>query len=330
MTLNEYLSQKTSYALYKEEDFLLRKTCCFDTNLPLVVSGVENKESVLKKIEDFFGDASVTVGDGFIAADPKPLFDKTRFGYGDLAEIIRRLRDPDGCPWDKVQTPESIRTNIVEEAYELVEAIDTGKREKIEEECGDVMLQGVFCSIMTEERGLTNNDVLTALCQKLIGRHTHIFGKDRASNAEEALGFWEKAKAKEKGQRSVEDKLDSVPKTFTALQRANKVQKIVKKTGFDFPDEEEAIAKIYEEVAEFKAADKEDKEKEGGDMLFSVVNVLRLYGIDPEVALHGTTTRFEKRFRYVLEKARERGERIEEMTLEEMESLYQESKKYFR
>lgn len=328
MTFDCFIKDKTSYALYDEDKFLDRKTCCFDASVPVVVKIAKRKDEVIEKIKDFFGETKITEGDGFVAAEMKSLFEKTRFGYGDLLEIIRRLRDPDGCPWDRQQTPETIRTNVVEEAYELVEAIETGKSEKIEEECGDVMLQGVFCSVMTEENGgVSNNDVITALCKKLIGRHTHIFGQDKATDAKSALYLWEQAKAKEKGQKSVIDKLDVVPKTFTALQKAYKVQKIIKKTGFDFPTAEEAADKIKEEIAEFFDAEGADKEKEGGDMLFSVVNVLRLFNIDPEIALNGTTNRFEKRFRYVVEEGAKTGKKPEDMTLDEMERLYQAAKK---
>lgn len=327
--LEKLIEEYESFSIYCEKDFLNRKANCFDTNIPIVITNVTSEESVTDKLKDYFGELSVERKDGYIVGKPIPLFERNRFGYGDLIEIIRRLRDPDGCPWDRCQSPETIRTNIIEEAYELIEAVDLGDKDKICEECGDVLLQSAFLSVMTEEQGsLTNRDVITGICRKLIDRHTHIFGKDKANNEQEALLFWEKAKAKEKGQKGICDKLDSVPKTFTALQRANKVQKIIKKTGFDFPSTDEAIDKIYEEINEFKEAEGKDKEKEGGDMLFSVVNVLRMYNIDPEVVLNGTTARFEKRFRYVVEEAKKADKKLEEMTLEEMDKLYTEAKKY--
>ena len=323
--------EREAFTVITADAFLKRQRNCFDTGVFLVITQVtaENEREVKEKIEEYFGDVNTEKKNGYVTVEPKPLFDKTRFGYGDLIEIVKRLRDPDGCPWDRKQSPETIRTNILEEAYELVEAIETGKEEKIREECGDVLLQSVFCSVMTEEKGsVKNTDVITDLCKKLIGRHTHIFGKDKATDAESALYYWEKAKAKEKGQKTVCDKLDVVPKPFTALQKANKVQKIIAKTGFEFPNDEEAVAKIYEEVKEFLEADEKDKEKEGGDILFSAVNVLRRYGVDPEVALNGTTNKFEKRFRYVVQKAEESGRKIEELSLEEMDKLYNESKKF--
>lgn len=253
---------------------------------------------------------------------------QTEFTFSDLIEIIECLRAPDGCPWDREQTPASIKTNILEEAYELTEAIDLEDDEKMCEECGDVLLQGVFCAVMRAEKGgFTVDDVINGLCKKLVGRHTHIFGKDKAANGDEALAFWEKAKAKEKHYSSIEDKLNSIPKTFTALQRANKVQKTAKKTGFEFACVEDAEQKVLEELNEFNAAQGADKEKEGGDLLFSVVNVLRMSGIDPEVALTGTTDKFLRRFRYMIARAEEMGKRLEDMPVDEQEELYQEAKK---
>ncbi len=257
----------------------------------------------------------------------KDFISQEKFTFSDLIEIIECLRAPDGCPWDREQTPSSIRTNIIEEAYELTEAIDLNDDEKMCEECGDVLLQGVFCAVMRAEAGgFTVDDVINGLCKKLVGRHTHIFGKDKAKNGDEALAFWEKAKAKEKHYTSIEDKLASVPKTFTALQRANKVQKIVKKTGFEFACVEDAEQKIEEELTEFRMAEGTDKEKEGGDILFSVVNVLRMNGIDPEVALTGTTDKFLRRFNYMIAAAKEQGKNVEELSVDDQEKLYEEAK----
>lgn len=329
--LRNKLSNLESYALYTQNDFLKRVYRSADHNVTNVITDVTDEQAVAEKIKKIYGDAKTERGDGYVIIPPIDLFDKEKYSYEDLLEIIHRLLDPDGCPWDKAQTPGSIRTNIIEEAYELIEAIDLNDDEKMREECGDVILQGTFCSVMTEKDGRFDaSDVITALCKKLIFRHTHIFGKDKALDAADALKFWEQAKAKEKRQKSVQDKLDVVPSTFTALQRAYKVQKIIKKTGFDFADEKQAIDKIYEEIDEFVHASGEEREKEAGDMLFSVVNVLRMNNIDPEVALFGTSNRFEKRFRYVLQKADEQGKKIEDMSLGEMEELYCEAKKIER
>jgi len=293
-----------------------------------VIFGVTDFAAVEDKIQHLFGKVNYKKEDDTIIIEPISAFDKTRFNFGDLVEIMYRLRDPDGCPWDRAQTNKSIRRNIIEEAYELVEAVDLDDGGKMCEEAGDVMLQSVLTAAIACEREMFDvNDVITGLCDKLISRHTHIFGKDKAESAEDALKFWDKAKAKEKHYGSVKDKIDSVPVTFGALMYANKVQKYIGKTGFDFSDEQGAMEKLYEEIEEFKNAEGNEREKEAGDILFSVVNVLRMADIDPEVALSGTVKRFIKRFYYIVEQAEKQGKKVEELSLDEMESYYAESKK---
>ncbi len=318
-----------SVAFYREEDFLQRKHNQFDTNVKTVVFGITDAEKVKAKIDKLFGGAKYAEKEDYIEINPVDTFSKTNFNFSDLEEIVYRLRDPDGCPWDRAQTNKTIRKNIIEEAYELVEAVDLDDNEKMKEESGDVMLQSVLTSVIADSEGRFDiNDVISGLCHKLISRHTHIFGKDKANDAEEALKFWDKAKAKEKHYTSVKDKVDSIPVTFGALMYANKVQKYIKKTGFDFPDIRSAVDKLYEEVGEFLAADEKHKESEAGDILFSAVNILRMADIDPEVALNGTTARFKKRFFYVIEQAEKQGKKVEDLTLDEMEKYYQDSKKY--
>lgn len=316
-----------STAFFSQDDFLSRQRNAFDAGIINVIFNVTDVCAVKKKIADFFGNAETEEKNGCIVIKPQDLFDKTRFSFGDLVEIIYRLRDPDGCPWDRAQTNLSIRDNIIEEAYELVEAVDLNDEAKMREECGDVVLQGVLSAIIADSDGRFDvNDVITELCQKLIGRHTHIFGKDKANTAEDALYFWEQAKNKEKHYASVSDKIKNVPVTFGALMRAVKVQKIIKKTGFDFPDVKSAADKIYEELDEYFNAEAKDKESEAGDILFAVVNLLRLEHIDPEVALTGTVNRFIKRFEHVIKRAEEQGKKVEDLDLNEMEKYYQEAK----
>lgn len=318
-----------SVAFYREEDFLQRRHNQFDTNLKTVVFGITDTEKVKAKINKLFGGAKYAEREDYIVIEPVDTFAKTNFNFSDLEEIVYRLRDPDGCPWDRAQTNKSIRKNIIEEAYELVEAVDSDDNEKMKEESGDVMLQSVLTSAIAADEGRFDiDDVISGLCRKLIFRHTHIFGKDKANDAEEALKFWDKAKAKEKHYASLKDKVDSIPVTFGALMYANKLQKYIKKTGFDFSDIQGAVDKLYEEVGEFLAADEKNKENEAGDILFSAVNILRMADIDPEVALNGTTARFKKRFFYVIEQAEKQGKNVEDLTLDEMEKFYQESKKY--
>ncbi len=325
MTIEELL-KKGSCAVYTEEDFLRRENNIFNTAVRTVIL-TDGVEKVAEKIKNLFGAVEYSYDGEKVVIEPIDLFSKDRFSFSDLTEIVYRLRDPDGCPWDRAQTAESIRKNIVEEAYELVEGIDLKSTEKMREEAGDVALQTLLLSSICRDEGLFSiDDVVTDLCVKLINRHTHIFGKDKANSAEEALAYWDKAKAKEKKYTSVKDKVASIPITFGALMYAEKLQKYIKKTGFDFPDVDGAIAKIYEEVEEFKQATGEDREKEGGDMLFSVVNVLRMCDIDAETALNGTSNRFKRRFFYVIDQAEKEGRKVEDLSLDEMEKYYQESK----
>lgn len=335
-----------SYAAFTGSTFLERKINSFEYNLPVVVYDIKEKDfdGVKKKAADYFGgEAEVSAEDGslhkvsevgyskMLIVKPLPYTARMRFGFGDVVEIIRRLRDPNGCPWDRAQTYQSIRSCAIEEAYELVEAVDLLDKDKMLEESGDVILQGLFHASIAEDAGdFDFNDVISALAYKLVSRHTHIFGENKAWNADEALMYWDKAKAKEKGQKSIADKLDSVPTTFSALMKANKVQKIIKKTGFDFPSTDDALDKVKEEIAEFVDADGDaEREEEGGDLLFSVVNLLRMHGIDPELALNATTNKFIRRFLYVEKKAKEEGVPLEECGLDKMENWYREYKRIY-
>ncbi len=246
-----------------------------------------------------------------------------------LVEIINRLRDPDGCPWDKVQTHKSIRNCVLEEAYELVEGIDAESIPMMREECGDVLLQSVFNAVIAEDEGeFSVTDMLRELNEKLIFRHTHIFAGDKAYSAEEALKVWEKNKTKEKHHNGVLDKLDSVPKTFDPLLKADKVQKYAKKIGFEFDSVDDALDKLKEEIEEYKnATTLEQKEDEGGDVLFSVVNVLRMDGISSEVALNASTRKFETRFRKMVDLIRRDGKDETALTVLEQEEYYQRAKR---
>lgn len=311
MQLFEELGKRfDSFTIMKEEAFLARKANSFDNNIPFVVYNIKDSDSTFKKVKEFFGNPDIENNENYIIITTKSFLEREKFSYGDLVEIIKRLRDPDGCLWDRKQTNMSIRENAVEEAYELVEAIELDDTAKILEEAGDVLLQGLFNGVIAEEDGrFLTNDVISQLCKKLVFRHTHIFGKDKANNCEDALHFWEKAKAVEKGQKSLKDKLDAVPKSFGSTMRANKIQKIIKKTGFEFPDIEEAYKKIFEEVEELKEATGKNIEREGGDLLFSSINVLRMLGVDPELALNGTTNRFIQRFLNVEKQANAAGKK---------------------
>lgn len=262
-----------------------------------------------------------------VAIEECDLLEKTRFNISDLKEIIVRLRRPDGCPWDKVQTSESIKMSAVEEAYELVDAIDQGDDEKILEETGDILLQAVFHAVLKEETGAFDlTDVLTGICNKLITRHTHVFGKDKASDESGALGVWEANKRKEKGQDTFAKSVNDVPKCFPAAMRAQKVGKRAAKAGMDFRDTKAAAERLKEELDEFFAAqsagDQAETEKELGDLLFAAVNVGRKAGCDCEKALKESVERFAARFTLAEQKALRDGKEVTALSEREWDGYY--------
>ena len=232
--------------------------------------------------------------------------------------MVKLLRAPGGCPWDRAQTSESIKGNMIEEAYELADAIERDDADGMEEETGDVLLQAAFHSVLQEERGeFTGGDALTRIVKKLIFRHSHIFGGDKAASESEALGVWENNKRKEKGQDSYTQTVVAVPKNMPACMRAQKVGKRSAKCGMDFLSPLSASEKLAEEVGELLEAcikgNKDEIFEEAGDVLFSAVNTCRLAGADCEEALHAATDKFIKRFAAFEKLAAESGEKIEEM-----------------
>lgn len=255
---------------------------------------------------------------------------KERYDFFDLVEIVRLLRSPGGCPWDREQTHESIRRNILEEAYEAAEAIDTGNAELLCEELGDVLMQVVFHARMEEEAGGFSMDSVTdGICRKLISRHPHVFGDLSVSGSEEVLVNWDQLKRKEKGQATTTSAMDSVARSLPALWRAEKIQSKAAKLGFDWPDVQGALDKLEEEVRELKsaAAGAGDPEEELGDLLFSAVNTSRFLGVDPEAALGSACDKFISRFRYVESAAARSGKNLSAMTLSEMDRLWDEAKR---
>lgn len=262
-----------------------------------------------------------------VVVPEKNYIKKARFSFSDLMAIVYRLRAKDGCKWDREQTHQSIRINCIEEAYELVEAIDLNDIDKMLEETGDVLLQGVFHAIIAEDIAeYTITDVLTVLCRKLLDRHTHIFGDVVANSPEEALAAWEAAKAKEKNQDSFTERMRQVAKNLPALTKAEKIQKIAKKANFDWDDEKGAIEKLFEEIEELKCASEDNREEEGGDLLFAAVNVLRHFDVEAETALLNSIKKFENRFSRVEEKVLQQGKQMKECSLEELDKIYLEIK----
>ena len=248
-----------------------------------------------------------------------------------LKEIVVKLRSEDGCPWDRVQTHQSIRQNFIEETYEAIEAIDKGDSPLLKEELGDVLMQVIFHSIMEEEEGRFDfDDVCDDVCQKLIIRHPHVFGNIEADTPEQVLRNWDAIKMQTKSQQNVSDSVDDVAKSLPALMRAQKVQKRSAKSGMDFRDAADAASKIPEEQQElFCAIDSGDAnriEEELGDLLFSVVNVARFAGVDAERALTRSTDKFSKRFRDLEALAKERGVDMKTAPMSLIDSLWEEVK----
>lgn len=250
---------------------------------------------------------------------------KDSYGIKDLEEIVRILRAPGGCPWDAEQTHASIRRNLLEEAYEVAEAIDEGSPEHLREELGDVLLQIIFHARIEEEAGAFDLDaVADSVCKKLIYRHPHVFGEVSVSGTGEVLRNWEALKRAEKGQATHADALESVARSLPALWRAEKTQSKAGKAGFDWPDVTGAMDKLSEELCELKTAVAEESnmEEELGDLLFAAVNVSRFLKLDAEEALNGATDKFITRFRRMEEKAARAGRRLEELSLAEMDELW--------
>ncbi len=256
---------------------------------------------------------------------------KSEYDIDDFRRIIEILRSPGGCPWDIEQTHESIRRNFLEEAYEVCEAIDEQNSEHLKEELGDVLMQVLFHSRIEEEKGSFDiNDVADTACKKLIFRHPHIFGELSVSGSEEVLLNWDELKRREKSQETVTQTMQDVAKSLPALWRAEKIQKKAKKAGFDWPDVSGAMDKLDEETAELRQAQaggrNESIEEELGDLLFTLVNIARFEGLDPETALHKSCDKFVRRFEKLEAAAAGQGKQLQQMTLDEMEELYQSAK----
>lgn len=252
------------------------------------------------------------------------------YTFEDLRDIIERLRGKNGCPWDKVQTHESLRADMLEEAYEAVDAIDKGDMDNLKEELGDVLMQVVFhSSIEAQKGGFTLDDVIQGICEKMVYRHPHVFGEISVDTAEQVLVNWEALKKKEKHMQTQTDVLKSVPDALPALTRAKKVQKKAADVGFDFYEAGGAMEKVAEEMRELRDALGQPDgniEEEFGDILFAMVNVARFLKINPEFALTKATKKFINRFEYVENSALSEGKQLSTMTLEEMDLLWDQAK----
>ena len=245
--------------------------------------------------------------------------------------IVRRLRGPGGCPWDARQTPETLKTYLLEEAYETVEALESGDPEKIKEELGDLLLHLVFISDLYEERGdFSFTDVAAGITAKMIHRHPHVFAGEEAKTREDLSRIWDRAKAQE-GKGNKKASLEKVSTALPALVQAQRLGEAAARLGFDWPSVQGALDKVEEEWQEFRRAltapPHDAKEEELGDLLFSLVNVARFLNIDSEGALRRTIYKFMKRFHVVELTLVKQGKTTETATMEEMEAIWQAAKK---
>jgi MazG family protein len=257
-----------------------------------------------------------------------------------VIDLMARLRAPDGCPWDREQTPASLKPQMLEECYEVLEAIDEGAPAGLVEELGDLLLHIVFQAQLAQEAGdFAFADVATALADKLVRRHPHVFGSEKVADSAETIALWDELKKAEKPERS--SVLDGVPRVLPALLRAEALQKKARKVGFDWPDARGALEKVAEEIAEVRAelepalaisptgasaAEKEKMAEEIGDLLFAIVNLTRHLKLEAEGLLNAANDKFARRFRAVEERIRARGKEMKACGLEELEQAWIEVK----
>src|SRR5512142_3371112 len=251
--------------------------------------------------------------------------------FNDLVELMAKLRGPEGCPWDRKQTTASLKPFLIEECYEVIDALDEADPVNVKEELGDLLFQIIFHARIAEEKGhFTIHDVIAANIEKMVRRHPHVFGDARLETDKEVLANWEELKKKEKGYEKRTSVLEGVPRHLPSLLRAHSLQERAARVGFDWSRIDEALPKLDEEMAEFKESlEKEDPagiEEELGDIFFMLVNISRFLGVNPEDALSKTISKFIRRFRHIEERAADAGKALNDMTLDEMESLWQESK----
>jgi tetrapyrrole methylase family protein/MazG family protein len=247
-----------------------------------------------------------------------------------LVGIMRRLRGPGGCPWDAVQTHGSLRRYLIEETYEVIEAIDKNDPELLKEELGDLLLQPIFHAAIAEERGeFSTGDVIETICDKLVRRHPHVFGDQVVKSADEQVENWERIKKREKGEER-KSALAGIPPQMPALMKAQKLTEKAARVGFDWEHVDQVFAKVLEELRELEetmvAGDQERMEAELGDLLFAIVNLGRFLTLDPEQALGKTISRFTNRFTFIEDALHGSGKSMKDATLAEMDLLWEEAK----
>lgn len=293
-------------------------------------AGIKNQE-IVKNIPIYMLDRFEKIG--YLTSIYIPRIekeDKKIFDFGDIIKIMERLRGEDGCPWDIEQTHESLRRYMLEEAYEAVDAIDKGDIDSLVEELGDVLLQVIFHANIAFDEGEFNiMDVTTSLANKLISRHPHIFLDEKVANSQEVVYNWDRLKELQGGSNTIEEKMDHIS-SFPSLIKGLKMQEIAAKVGFDWPDINGAIEKIeeeYKEVVDSFGESFERQEEEIGDLFFTVVNLARFLKIDPEVAMNRANHKFRQRFEFMIDKSIEMGKDLKDMSLDDMENLWNLAKK---
>lgn len=244
-----------------------------------------------------------------------------------LVKVMKKLRSKDGCPWDRAQTHSSLKKHLIEEAYEVCEAIDSGDPERLKDELGDFLFQVIFHAQVAKERGAFDiKDVIKASHEKMVRRHPHVFGKNKARDPEDAYRRWQDEKEQEKSYRGRKTLLDGVPKTLPALLKAQKISKRAASAGFDWPDVEFAVNKVHEELEEVKeelrSKNKKRLAEEIGDLLFVITVVARFGGVDAEDALHSATKKFSRRFKKIGDSLKKRGKKMNECGFEELYRLW--------
>jgi nucleoside triphosphate diphosphatase len=248
-----------------------------------------------------------------------------------LLQIMAALRTPvTGCPWDVEQTFATIAPYTIEEAYEVADAIERKDMAGLMQELGDLLLQVIYHAQMAaEQRMFSFEDVVEAICRKMVRRHPHVFGDEKARSAGAAKGFWETMKSLEKHEQGADrsSALAGVPAALPALSRALKLQAKAARVGFDWPSSDQVIDKLHEEAAELRSARQEKQQEEFGDLLFAAVNFARHIGVDPEAALRSANAKFERRFAHIERRLRSKGKTPAESTLEEMDALWNEAKR---
>lgn len=300
-----------------------------DTEIIFVrAAGVEGLESI-RKIPLYELDWQEDIDYLTSIYIPKDLGNKKDFQ--DLLDIIETLRNPGGCPWDREQTHESLKSALLEECYEVIDAIENEDEDALIEELGDVLLQVVFHASIGKEDGYFDiMDVIGGISNKMINRHPHVFGNEEANTSEQVLVNWDEIKKEEKGIKTLTEEMQNIAKSLPATTRAYKVQKKAQKVGFDWDDVNCAMDKVKEELNEIKEVynceDKSIIEGEVGDLLFACINVARFLEVDGELALDKTIKKFIKRFSYIENEAIKNNKNLKDMTLEDMDKLWEEAK----